>query len=211
MSDQQERRREPIIRGRLTFLRPAERDDIPLIVRWFNDRTFTQYIASRAPMGLAFEERWYEDLLAAHGTTRWYFVICRLADGRPVGSCDLHSVDQTNGSAGIGIGIGDPADTGSGLGTDALEALLDFGFGQLRLERLHLDVYDFNRRAIRSYEKAGLTHEGVARRAIYRDGRFHDVVLMAILRDEWAERRAATPFPGPWPPDEVSPPTPPGG
>jgi RimJ/RimL family protein N-acetyltransferase len=49
---------------------------------------------------------------------------------------------------------------GQGLGTDAMFALLDFGFGQLRLERMWLEVYDFNRRARRSYEKCGFVLEG---------------------------------------------------
>ena len=118
---------------------------------------------------------------------------CRLDDERPIGTIGLFELDQTNGSAGIGITIGDPADTGAGLGTDALEALLDFGFGQLRMERLWLHVYDENARAIRSYEKAGFVREGVLRHHGYFDGEFKDVVAMAILRDEWAARRAATP------------------
>jgi RimJ/RimL family protein N-acetyltransferase len=57
-----------------------------------------------------------------------------------------------------------------------------------------LDVYDSNARAIRSYEKAGFTHEGTLRHAAYRDGRFIDVRRMSILRAEWADRRAAEPL-----------------
>ena len=71
-------------------------------------------------------------------------------------------------------------------GTDAMFALLDFGFGQLRLERLWLEVYDFNGRARRSYDKCGFTLEGVERHAIYKFGRYIDVQLMSILFNEWA-------------------------
>lgn len=195
-------RPEPMIRGRRTFLRAAERADVPALVPWFNDQTTMQYLNGRAPLSAAQEERWFEGMLERQGTTDWYFLICRLGDDTPIGTIGLLQVDLTNGSAGCGITIGDPSDTGQGLGTDALEALVDFGFARLRLERMWLDVYDFNERAIRSYEKAGFVREGAARHGAYRDGRFVDVVGMAILRDEWTARRAAEPFPGPWPPGE---------
>ena len=90
-----------------------------------------------------------------------------------------------NGSAGLGITIGDPDDTGRGYGSDAIRALLAFGFGELRLERIWLDVYDYNERARQVYERIGFVHEGTLRHALFRDGRFHDVHRMAILRGEW--------------------------
>jgi len=66
-----------------------------------------------------------------------------------------------------------------------VRALLDFGFGTLRLDRIALQVYDFNLRARRSYEKvASCTRERSAR-PLYRNGRRHDVHLMSVLRREW--------------------------
>jgi RimJ/RimL family protein N-acetyltransferase len=102
---------------------------------------------------------------------------------------DLHEIDHVNGSAGLGIMIGDPADTNQGYGSDALRALIAFGFGELRLERIWLDVYDFNVRARHVYERVGFVEEGVLRHALYRDGEFHDDHRMAILREEWAAGR----------------------
>ena len=189
---------EPVIHGRLTFLRPAERADVPTMVRWFNDVETTRYLNARAPMGQALEERWFEEMLARQGQSDWFFLICRLVDGKAMGTIGLFDLDLTNGSAGIGITIAERSELGKGLGTDALESLLDFGFGRLRLERMWLDVYDFNERAVASYRKAGFTQEGVARHGAYRDGRWVDVIAMSILRDEWDARRAAAPFPGPW-------------
>ncbi len=81
--------------------------------------------------------------------------------------------------------IGEAGDRGRGLGTDALRAILSFAFGSLRLERVWLDVYDFNPGARRVYERVGFVHEGVLRHAVFRGGRFVDVHRMAILADEW--------------------------
>lgn len=185
----------PLIRGRLVYLRPAERRDIPLFVAWLSDARTTEHLALRSPIGQAMEEHWFEDQLEHHGRDRWFFVICRLVDDRPVGSIDLNDVDATNGGAGLGIAIGDPLDTSQGYGSDAMATLLDFGFGQLRLVRIWLDVYADNARARHVYERLGFVGEAVFRRALFRDGQYHDVHRMAILSEEWAarlERTAAT-------------------
>jgi RimJ/RimL family protein N-acetyltransferase len=181
--------REPVLSGRLVYLRPAERDDIPQFVRWLSDARTTRYIALRSPIGRAMEERWFEDVLEHHGRDRWFFVICRLEDDRAVGSLDLHEISPTNGGAGLGIVIGDPADTSQGYGSDAIGVLLDFGFGELRVERIWLDVFDFNERARHVYERLGFVHEATFRHAYFQGGRHLDVQRMGILRAEWAERR----------------------
>jgi RimJ/RimL family protein N-acetyltransferase len=177
--------RVPMLAHGSVYLRAAERSDIPTFVRWFTDRRTTATLLMSSPMGLASEERWFDRMLDAHGKESWSFVICRREDDRAVGGIDLHDVNLRNGSASLGIAIGDPDDTGRGYGGDAIRALLGFGFGQLRLERIELDVYDFNERARRVYERVGFQHEGTLRRALFRDGAFHDVHRMAILRGEW--------------------------
>jgi RimJ/RimL family protein N-acetyltransferase len=181
----------PILHGERTYLRPAERTDIPTFVRWFTDLRTTRTLLFIAPMSTASEELWFTEMVANQGKGRWHFVICRLEDDRPVGGIDLHDVDARHGSASLGIVIGDPADTGQGYGSDALRTLIRFGFDQLRLERIELDVYDFNEAARRMYARVGFQHEGTRRHALYTDGAFHDVHRMSVLRDEWAGRPSA--------------------
>jgi RimJ/RimL family protein N-acetyltransferase len=175
-----------IIRGHSVFLRAAEREDIPDFLRWLNDDATTRFLALRSPLSRPLEERWFEQMLERQGKDALHFVICRLDDERAIGTIGLFEIDRDNGSAAVGIAIGELDQVGRGLGTDALNALVDFGFGELRLERIWLDVYDFNTRAVRSYEKAGFSLEGRLRRARFGRGEFHDVLRMSILRDEWA-------------------------
>lgn len=176
----------PIIRGEKVFLRAGERSDIANFVRWLSDGVTTSFLSMRAPMSVAMEEKWFDDMLTHQGKEAYHFVICQLEDDRPIGTLALFAIDYVNGNAGIGISIGEKDLWGQGLGTDAMFAILDFGFGMLRLERLWLEVYDFNRRGRRSYDKCGFVLEGVERHAVYKQGRYIDVELMSILRDEWA-------------------------
>jgi len=181
----------PLIRHGTVFLRPAEREDLPRFVAWLDDARTARTLALRGPISLAMEEGWFERLLQVQGRDTWHFVICRAEDARPLGAIGLHEVDMINGNAMLGIFIGDPDDTGRGYGSDALRALVSFGFGELRLERIWLDVYTSNERARRVYDRVGFVHEGTLRHALYRDGAFQDVERMSILRDEWAARERA--------------------
>lgn len=185
-----------MIRGEQVFLRPAERSDLALFVGWLNDAETAQFLTVRAPMSLASEEQWYEKLLETQGKERWHFVICLVDSGQPIGTIGLFDLNHPNGSAGMGIAIGEKSLWGRGYGTDALNALLDFGFGELRLERIWLDVYDYNARARRSYEKCGFKLEGTQRNAAFQHGRHVNVDLMSILRAEWqaVERKRSWDF-----------------
>jgi RimJ/RimL family protein N-acetyltransferase len=175
----------PVIRSRRLYLRPAERADLPDFVRWFADAEVRRHLALRAPFSLAMEEKWFDGMAERQGRSDYHFVACLVEDGRPIGTVGLHGLDLENGKAEFGISIGEKELWGRGYGTEALEAICDFGFGALRLERIELHVYEDNARAIRSYEKAGFRHEGRLRHAHFAEGRHADVVAMALLRDEW--------------------------
>jgi RimJ/RimL family protein N-acetyltransferase len=98
-------------------------------------------------------------------------------------------VQWTHGDTFVGIGIGEPDYRGKGYGTDAMRVILRFAFMELNLHRVSLDVFEYNPRAIRSYEKAGFVIEGRKRRVVNRDGRRWDDIYMGILREEWERQR----------------------
>ena len=173
----------PMLASGGVFLRPAERADVPRFARWLSDAETARWLAARSPLSLAMEERWFERLLERQGTEVWHYAICRRDDGASIGTIALGDLDQANGSAQVGIALGEAR--GQGYGTDAMRAILDFGFGELRLERVWLDVVAENAPAIRSYEKVGFVLEGTLRRAMYTGGVFHDVRRMAILHPDW--------------------------
>lgn len=177
--------RRPIIRGELVYLRAPERSDIGDFVRWFNDADVLHHLSMYAPISEAAETAWFDRMLAAQGTTDFHFVICLLAGDRAIGTAGLHGIDHVNGSADFGIAIGEKDEWDKGFGTDALRAICDFGFGQVRLERIGLLVYEGNARGMHAYQKAGFTMEGTMRRAHYAHGRHEDVHVMSLLRDEW--------------------------
>lgn len=106
-------------------------------------------------------------------------------DGKIIGESVINEIDWELRSANFRICIFHTENCGKGIGFWAIAQTRDFAFRELRLHRLELDVFSFNPRAIRAYEKAGFRREGVLRDAIRDGDGYADDILMAILEDEW--------------------------
>jgi|GEM_PF-596081 len=124
-----------------------------------------------------------------------YFVIEPLPDqpfaGQFAGMCNLYDVDMRNRHAELAIWLAARDIRGLGFGTDAIRALLPYAFEVVRLDKVHLGVYDFNEGGVRSYERVGFRYEGRLRQQIYYEGRYWDEWPMRILRSEWDAIRQA--------------------
>ncbi len=172
-------------RGEKIQLAAVQREYLPKYVEWLNDWEIAQFLnpGVAAPFNMDDETEWYENRRKREGN--FLFAILTLAENKLIGNCGLHDVDFKNRSATFGIFIGEKDYWGKGYGTDATRTLQSFGFRELGLNRVELEVYDFNPRAIRAYEKAGFRRDGVHRQGLYRNGAFHDEIIMCILREEW--------------------------
>jgi RimJ/RimL family protein N-acetyltransferase len=84
--------------------------------------------------------------------------------------------------------LGEKNEWNKGYGTETMVLLLRHCFDTLNFNRAFLQVYADNLRAKRSYEKAGFVEEGRLREAVYKHGKYDDVIVMSVLRSEWAAR-----------------------
>lgn len=181
-----------MILGDKVFLRRVERDDLPHFMRWMANPATRRFILRHQPMSLMEEENWFDGLMKDSSRSQFYCIV----DGESsalVGNIGLRDIDLRSRSAELGIMIGDTENQDKGYGTDAMRALVRYAFEEMNLNRIQLRVHEDNPRAIHVYEKIGFAREGVLRQADWRSGRYSDVWLMAVLRDDWlaARRRAA--------------------
>lgn len=174
-----------MLKGRLVQLKAVNKQNIPMYVKWLNDFDVRRYLAVDAayPMTLAEEEGWFE--ASAKQENQKPFAIHELENDQLIGNVGLHNINGKNQSAIIGIFIGNKDYWGKGYGTEAMRLCLYIAFQELNLNRVELGVFDFNTRGIKSYKKLGFVEEGRKRKAIYRDGEFHDEIVMSILREEY--------------------------
>jgi len=169
-------------------LRAAERSDLPLFVRWLNDPEVRQNISLYLPLSLSDEEQWFEGMLQGPPAEHVLVIEVRQPEVEswlPIGNCSLMNIDWRNRKAEFGIFIGEKAMWNQGYGTETARLILKHGFDTLNLNRIYLQVFSTNPRAIRAYEKAGFVHEGALRQAQYIDGQYVDVLWMSVLRTEW--------------------------
>lgn len=71
-----------------------------------------------------------------------------------------------------------------GLGTEATRLVVDYVFSQPEVNRVELEVFSFNPRAIAVYERLGFVREGVRRQALRWDDEFVDAIMMSIVRTD---------------------------
>lgn len=172
-----------MLRGDRVGLRAIEERDLPLMVRWRNDPRTRPMFYTPFLISVTGQTRWYEAL--SKDPTREYFIMVRLDDSVPIGAIGLHLIDEHNRDAHAGPIMVDPAERGHSLGADAVTTLLRYAFEDLDLRRLYFELLAGNLATQRLAAKLGLRREAVARKAVFVNGRFHDVVHMALLREEW--------------------------
>jgi len=131
--------------------------------------------------------KWMEKEVEEMSPESYFFSIRTLAEDKLIGELGLDVVNWAGRDAFVGLGIGETEYWSKGYGTDVMNVLLRFAFTEINLRRVTLNVFEYNPRAIRSYEKAGFRHEGHLRDFLNREGRRWNEVYMGILREEWME------------------------
>ena len=172
-------------RGELIELRPVDRTNLETYLTWVSDPEVTATLAIGARPLTRENEQEFFDRATRSTATDVFWAIHALDDGAVIGQTGLHRIDPSNRSASLGIVIGDKQRWGKGYGTDAVRVLCDYGFAELNLYRIELEVLEHNERGYRAYLKAGFTEEGRRRHAWYRNGAYQDSVVMSVLRPEW--------------------------
>lgn len=175
-----------MLTGERLRLAPLRDEDIATLFTWINDRDQVLLNSRYRPVHAWDHRSWFESIRSRDDVA--IFGIRLNADDALVGSCQLNEIDPSAGTADLQIRIGEVSARGRGLGTEAVRLLLRHAFDDLRLRRVGLSVFAGNAAAIRCYQKAGFSHEGVLRQAAYLDGRSSDVIVMGILSADY--RRA---------------------
>lgn len=171
-------------------LRELQRDDLREINIWRNNPDLIKFLG--APfrfINLDTDVHWYENYM----NNRRNSIRCAIIDEtqeKIIGLISLVSIDYMNQSAELHIMIGDTNNQGKGAGTFAVRAMLEHAFNNMNLHRIELLVLADNDRAKHLYEKQGFVCEGRKRKAVFKNGKFVDYLMYAILKENYKKSKS---------------------
>lgn len=165
------------------YLSPINIEDVPIYVKWLSNPDITDKLHSTKRVFNLVNEKEYINKRLEDGD--YIFSIIRKKDDTLIGNIGLERIDHIDRTATLGIFIGDSNNHDKGYGSEALRALLNYGFSVLNLNNIGLSVIDFNERAIHCYNKVGFKEYGRRHQAYYVNNEYHDIIYMEVLKDEF--------------------------
>jgi len=155
-------------------------ESLSAIVKWRNDSDVNKYLRP-AYRTLEDVQQWYRGYFSSHGNR--LFGIRR--DDALIGYCTIEAVERANNKCEVGIVIGEKAHWRRGIGRAVGGQLLKKAFADLGMHRVEAIIQGDNLASIRCFSRIGFRLDGRLRDAKFRDGRYVDLLVYSILREEW--------------------------
>ncbi len=174
------------LKGKKVILGALEEEHIEMLRVLANDSEYEKMIVGWSfPISTTDQKRWFEN--CKNGLSAIRYVIKTNDDG-PVGLIGLRNIDWKNGTAdGGGMRIAKKDIRTRGLATDAWMTLMRYAFEELRLNRINGSALSYNQASLRVCEKVGFKVEGTQRQAIYKNGKYHDLIIMGCLKTDYED------------------------
>lgn len=174
-----------LLQGKRIKLTAIEKKDIPKFTEWYNDTNFMRYydVISAVPKTTEEVEKIVYEV--TNSNEQYIFAIRDIESGEFIGVTGFENILWNNGTALIYIGIGNEKYRGMGIGEEAMQLAIEFGFREFNFYKIWLTVLEYNFSAIKLYEKIGFEREGVNREFIYRDGKRYDLYNYGLFRSNW--------------------------
>ncbi len=176
----------PVLKTERLLLRPFRMDDVEAVYRYASDARVAKHVRFRRHRNRA-ETRQAIRMMIGGGRFSAWAVTLR-PSGELVGACGFVAPQWEHARGEIGYWLGQPH-WGKGYATEAVEAVLQHGFGTLRLNRIEAVCSPENPASSRVLEKAGMKFEGLLRQREWLKGRFVDLRMYSLLRREWGGRK----------------------
>ncbi len=167
-------------------LRAIEESDLELLKEMINDPEIENMTGGYSyPVSTYQQRKWFESLSNRQNELR---LIIDTEEHGAIGVVMLTDIDWKNRTAQTHSKITSRNNLrGKGYGTKASKALVKYAFEELNLHCLYIHTIDYNIAAQRVMEKCGFKKEGVLRERVYKNGKYHNVIVWSILKGEFNE------------------------
>lgn len=176
----------PVLETERLLLREITPSDVSALLTHFGNSEVVRFIQMQPIKTIEQANEWLKwmgGFFAAKDGLRWGIV--EREGEQFVGSAGLHRWDREAHVAELGCDIAYPF-WGQGYGQEAMRRIIEFGWEQMKLNRIEADVVKGNIRSIHVLEKLGFRKEGMLRQRVLKGGKYYDVYLFGLLRKEYA-------------------------
>jgi RimJ/RimL family protein N-acetyltransferase len=174
------------IRGKFVTLRAMEEEDQEMLREMINDPDIEKMIGGYSfPVSREQQLKWFHSNSNTQNNIR---LIIETKENVAVGLTNIVNIDWKNRSAFHGIKISSKKYSGKGIGTDTVMAIMKYAFEELQLNRLDGSIVKYNEPSKKLYcDKCGWQIEGIKRKSVFRMNKYHDELIVGILREEYLE------------------------
>lgn len=172
------------LEGKRLYLRPLELSDLNEVQLYINDPDVRRYLYNIYPLSKIDEEEWIKKAMtnSPDGVT---LAVVLKKDNKFLGCMGLHKIDYVGGTAMTGSMLGAKEEWNKGYAQEAKMLLLEYAFMTLNLRKVCSAAFAKNKGSIKHNLKCGYKIEGIRKKQFYRDGKYHDDVLLAIFKSDW--------------------------
>ncbi|MBW2319327.1 MAG: GNAT family N-acetyltransferase [Deltaproteobacteria bacterium] len=172
-----------MLKGKKIQLVPLESDDLARSRFWVNDAFLSSRMLRVLPVTQYEQEKWYQDIV--QNPSKIVFAIKTLDGKEHIGNAGLYHIDWIHRRAEFWILIGEQNYWAQGIGAEVVSLIKWYAFNNLNFNRLYLNVGADNRDAIALYKKLNFVQEGIFKEHYYIQGKYLDIITMAILKADY--------------------------
>lgn len=171
-------------------LRLLRESDLEMVMHWRMLPEVTKYMYTDPQLTMAQQQAWFQRVQASNRDVVWIIEIpADNGSAKGVGVLSLSEIDPVNRRCAWAYYLGEVSARGMGLAKSLELSICSHVFDTLGFNKLWCEVFAFNDRVVALHEKFGSKVEGIARQHIFKNGEWHDVVRMGILKTEWEQVR----------------------
>lgn len=175
-----------MINGSKVYLTAIEKEDLKQLMYWRNKPSFRKFFREYNEINSSMQENWFEKKVLNDNSTIM-FSIKSIESDELLGCCGLCYINWVHGYADLSLYIGwnNEYIDNKGYAEESCKLLFNYGFNELRLNKIWTEIYEFDNKKKKLYEFLGFSLDGVLRENYFYDGKWWSSYILSLLNKEY--------------------------
>ena len=177
-----------MIKGKKYGLRAVEENDIEKLKDWRNLPEFRRNFREVRELSLADQKAWLKSVNQSK-QNNFMFSIVNLDNGEVIGAAGLLYINWIIRSADFSFYIGKDKEyiDDKGIAFEVANLLIKYGFENLNLNKIWMELYEFDSKKISFFKKLNFKTDGCLRDNCFEDGKFYNSFIISLLKDDYEQ------------------------